>query len=262
MTARIDPEISLALPCYNERDNIARVMAHSIRALERLGRSWELIVIDNHSSDGTPEHVRPLAERDSRIRLIVHDENRFYSGSCATALAQARGRYVAIMDSDGQFSADDLPAFLQALEGGANLAFGWRKRRHDSLARKVMSWVFNRMARHYLGFQQHDLNVGIRMFDRRFIRAAEIRHSLNMANPELFVRAKLANLVVAEVDASHFAREKGQSCHNILKLWQIFLKVRRYFRDLRAELRASSPVAEQPDHVRASRRVDSTRDAA
>src|SRR5262245_47498712 len=101
MSTRIEPEISLALPCYNERDNIARVVEHSIRSLEQLGRTWELIVIDNHSSDGTPEQVQPIVECEPRVRLLVHEANRFYSGSCRTALAEARGRYVAIMDSDG-----------------------------------------------------------------------------------------------------------------------------------------------------------------
>jgi len=236
MLDRADPEISLALPCFNERENIASVVEHSIRALERLKRSWELIVIDNHSNDGTPEQVLPFAERDARVRLIVHDANRFYSGSCRTALTESRGRYVAIMDSDGQFSADDLPKFIKAIDGGANLVLGWRKIRHDPLARKIMSRFFNWMARQYIGFDLHDLNAGIRMFDRQFIDAAEIKHTLNMANPELYMRAKAARLVVTEVEASHRAREKGQSCHNVIKLVQIFMKVRKYFRGLKAEL--------------------------
>jgi glycosyltransferase involved in cell wall biosynthesis len=242
----MDPEVSLALPCFNECDNIARVLEHSISVLEQLGAAWELIVIDNHSSDGTPERVRPFAERDRRVRLIVHDVNRYYSGSCWTALAQARGQRVAIMDSDGQFSAHDLPRFLQKLDEGANLVMGWRKVRHDPPARKAMSWVFNKMAQRYLGSELHDLNVGIRMFDRQFIAAAQIKHSLNLANPELYVRAKLAGLVVAEVEASHFPRDEGQSCHSVLKLCQTFLKVRRYFRDLQNELRASAKSETNP----------------
>jgi glycosyltransferase involved in cell wall biosynthesis len=239
MTAT-SPDITLALPCFNERDNIARVLEQSIRDLDSLGRTWELIVIDNHSNDGTADEIHRYSERDYRVRLIVHESNRFYSGSCRTALVEARGRHVAIMDSDGQFSAADLPRFLRALEGGANLVFGWRKVRHDPAPRKLMSWVFNNMAGHYLGSNFHDLNVGIRMFDRRFIAAAEIKHSLNLANPELYVRARLAGLAIAEVEASHFPRDKGQSCHSVRRLYQTFAKVRRYFRELRAELRAGS----------------------
>jgi glycosyltransferase involved in cell wall biosynthesis len=95
------PEISLVLPCYNESENIVGVLRESVAALEQTGHTWELLVVDNHSGDGTAERVRQLQAGEPRLRLIVHDANRFYSGSCRTALAEARGRRVAIMDSDG-----------------------------------------------------------------------------------------------------------------------------------------------------------------
>jgi glycosyltransferase involved in cell wall biosynthesis len=232
----VQPQLTLALPCYNERDNIATVLRSSIEELDRLGITWEILVVDNCSSDGTPEIVRAATGADARVRLVVHDCNRYYSGSCATVLREARGEYIAIMDSDGQFSAADLPKFLQALHGGANLVFGWRRRRRDSLARKVMSLGFNWLATWYLGFPFHDLNVGIRMFDRRYLTAARIKHVLNMANPELYVCARRAQLVITEVPVAHFERRRGVSCHSFWRLFQLFLKVNQYFRDLRREL--------------------------
>jgi glycosyltransferase involved in cell wall biosynthesis len=232
------PEVSLALPCYNESEGIAEVIRMSVAALERLGASWELLVIDNSSRDGTPEVVRPFTS-DPRVRLIVHESNRFYSGSCQTALEQCRGRYVAIMDSDGQFTADDLPRFLEALRGGANLVFGWRKVRHDPLSRKFASLVFNGLAWSMLGFRFHDLNVGLRMFDRKFIAcAAPLKYRLNLANPELFVRARRNGQAVAEVEVTHAPRLAGRSCHDMVKMWGLFQLVWNYFRNLRAELRS------------------------
>jgi glycosyltransferase involved in cell wall biosynthesis len=232
------PEISLVLPCYNESENIVGVLRESVAALEKTGRTWELLVVDNHSGDGTAERVRQLQAGEPRLRLVVHDANRFYSGSCRTALAEARGRLVAIMDSDGQFTARDLPLFLEALDRGANLVFGWRRARRDPASRKFLSWVFNALARNYLGFALHDLNVGLRMFDRDFIRVAEVRHALNMANPELYVRARLAGLRVEEVPVSHFARERGRSSHDFRKLWRLLWTVVGYFRSLGRELRS------------------------
>lgn len=246
----VNPQITLALPCYNERDNISVVVNESIDALERLGLTWELLVIDNHSNDGTPDEVQKIVDCERRVRLIVHESNRFYSGSCRTALNEARGQLIAIMDSDGQFTAKDLPRFVKAIEGGANLVFGWRKIRYDPRSRKVMSWVFNRMARKHLGCHLHDLNVGIRMFDRKFARAAEIRHALNLANPELFTRAKQAGLIIDEVEATHFAREKGKSCHNVFKLYSIYRQVRRYFRALRTDLIATQAAMIKPAPTR------------
>lgn len=229
--------ITLALPCYNEADNIVSVMQASIVELEKLGRPWELIVIDNHSSDRTADVVQEFILTESRVRLIVHPENRLYSGSCATALREAHGELVAIMDSDRQFSAVDLPRMIAQLEAGANLVIGWRKERHDPFSRKLMSAVFNIMGKLCLGFPLHDLNCGIRMFDRKFIEAAEIRHRINMVNPELYVRAYNAGLKLDEVIITHAERTEGQTSHDFKKSYHIFMSVNAYFRALRAEKR-------------------------
>ncbi len=227
--------VTLALPCYNEAENITEVMRASILELEKLGRPWELIVIDNHSSDSTASVVEEFIKTEPRVRLIVHPENRLYSGSCATALAEARGELVAIMDSDRQFSAVDLPQMIARLEAGANLVIGWRKDRHDPVSRRVMSGVFNIMGKMWLGFPLHDLNCGIRMFDRKFMEVAEIRHRINMVNPELYVRAHNAGLKLEEVVITHAERTQGQTSHNFKKSFQIFMNVNAYFRTLRGE---------------------------
>jgi glycosyltransferase involved in cell wall biosynthesis len=230
-----EPEISLALPCYNESGGVASVIKASAAALSAISSSWEILVVDNCSSDGTPDVVRGCTD-DPRVRLEVHEKNRFYAGSCQTALEKCRGQYVAIMDSDGQFSAGDLPVFLEQLRGGANLVFGWRQVRHDPFSRKVGSAVFNAMAWALLGFPFHDLNVGLRMFDRKVVHAANpLRHRLNMANPELWVRARRAGLKVVEVPVSHAPRLAGESCHDMRKSTEIFMMVLRHFLDLRRD---------------------------
>jgi dolichol-phosphate mannosyltransferase len=228
--------VTLALPCYNEAENIVVVMQASIASLEKLNRTWELIVIDNHSSDATAAVVGEFARSEPRVRLFVHPENRLYSGSCATALREAHGNLIAIMDSDGQFSATDLPAMIAKLEGGANFVNGWRKERHDPVSRKLMSGVFNVMGKFWLGFPLHDLNCGIRMFDRKFAAVATIKHRINMVNPEFYVRARNAGLKLDEIVIVHAERTKGQTSHNFGKLFQIFRTVNRYFRTLRSEL--------------------------
>jgi glycosyltransferase involved in cell wall biosynthesis len=232
-------EITLALPCYNEAENITAVLAESTTHLNQLGKSWEILVVDNCSSDNTAAVVRQAIERDSRVRLIVHDRNRLYSGSCKTILENSRGRYVALMDSDGQFSAADLPALLAEIDAGASLVFGWRKQRFDPWSRKAMSLVFNALGKFYLAYPLHDLNVGLRMFDRRFMHAAEVRYAMNMVNPELYARARQANLKVSEITVRHAERCKGATCHNFAKLGKLLCDVVRYFRNLSAEIKAA-----------------------
>jgi len=228
-------EITLALPTYNEEQNIAEVLERCFKSLSRLGRSWEVLVIDNHSSDATASVVNKVLEGEPRGRLIVHDKNHLYSGSCQTALREAKGKYIAIMDSDGQAASDDLPKFLEKLEAGFNLVMGWRRIRHDTPARKLLSCVFNLLGKLWLQYPFHDLNCGFRMFDREFLRRAAIEHRINMANPELYVRARVARLKIAEVEVQHFERLRGQTSHDLKDLFRIFLSVNQYFMALSQE---------------------------
>lgn len=236
MTAPID--ITLALPAYNEESNIAQVIEASSAALNKIDIPWEILVIDNHSSDATPEIVRQLAEKEPRIRLIRHSENKLYSGSCATAISEARGKYLAIMDSDGQFVASDIPLFLTRLEAGANFVLGWRRTRHDPLSRIVFSRIFNLLGRFWLGSTVHDLNCGIRVFDRAFMAVAGIKHRINLANPELFVRGRIAGMKCDEVEVEHHERKGGATSHNFRKSVQLFIDVNKHFLELSKELRS------------------------
>jgi len=229
-------DITLALPAFNEEKSILKVLDQSVGALERLERPWEILVIDNHSDDSTPRLVEEYRKIESRVRMVVHDENKLYSGSCRTAQREAKGKYVAIMDTDGQFVASDLAKFIEKLEHGANFVIGWRRQRQDPLLRLIVSAMFNFLGKLWLGYPFHDLNCGIRMFDRKFIQAAEIKHSINMANPEFYVRAQRANLVLDEVEIQSFGRTGGQTTHRFSNPWKIFMETNRYFFVLRKEL--------------------------
>ena len=239
MQTTSSPDITLALPAYNEGQNIAKVLDDCVAALADLGRSWEILVIDNHSSDDTAARVREYAARQAGIRLIVHDANRMYSGSCRTAMQEARGAFIAIMDSDGQMDPRDLQAFLDQLAGGCGIAFGWRKERRDPLFRLGISLFFNALGKWRLGFPLHDLNCGIRMFTRAYCAAAEIRHAINMVNPELYVRARQGHFAIGEVAVRHRERKAGKTSHDLFKLWKIFRDVDRYMRALQGDLKAS-----------------------
>jgi len=245
------PFLTLALPAYNEEGNITSVLDASISALQRLGKTWEIIVVDNYSSDRTPKVVEEYIKTEPRVRLIRHPENRLYSGSCATAIREGRGTLLAIMDSDGQFSAEDLDGLMSKIEAGFNLVFGWRRRRYDPVSRKLMSKVFNALGAIWLRYPFHDLNCGIRIFDRNMLSVAHINHRINMVNPELYVRAVNANLRVGEVVVRHAERRQGNTSHDFKKLWHLLLQINTYFRTLSKEMRKVVPESRcETEHTR------------
>jgi len=228
--------ITLALPAYNEQDNIEAVLDEATTALQSFGQAWEVIVIDNASSDATASKVRSYAEQQPNVRLVVHEANRLYSGSCATALREAKGDVIAIMDSDRQHTIADLPLFLAKLDQGADLVIGWRKRRHDPSIRKLFSIVFNAMGKIYLHYPLHDLNCGFRVLKRGFAEKITLKHKINLANPEFYTRAVLVGAVVDEVEVQHFARQEGKSTMDFGRIFRLFMNVNDYFRALRGEL--------------------------
>ena len=230
------PKISLALPAYNEQDNLAEVLRESIAELERQGRPFEILVIDNCSTDSTVAVARAVADDDERVRVISHDDNLMYSGSCETALRESRGDYIAIMDSDGQATAADLPKFLDKIDQGAGLVIGWRKPRHDPKSRLVISAVFNTLGKWRLRYPHHDLNCGFRVVSKQLSEHTNLRSGVNFSNPELYVRARLTDSIVDEVTIEHRPRAGGGSSHDFKKMWQLFVDVNRYFTSLRHEL--------------------------
>jgi glycosyltransferase involved in cell wall biosynthesis len=230
--------ITLALPAYNEQDNIAVVLGEAVKALENLGTPWEIIVIDNASSDGTAGKVREFAATHANVRLVVHESNRLYAGSCETALREAKGDRIAIMDSDRQHTASDLPKFLAEIDRGAGLVIGWRRHRNDPLMRRLFSGVFNIMGKIYLRYPHHDLNCGFRVLDGDLARRISIRQRVNLSNPEFYTRAVLAGARTAEVEVNHFERKEGKSTMDFRKVFRMFMAVNDYFRALHAELSA------------------------
>ena len=225
-------EISLALPVFNEEKNIEKVVNDSVIALNKIGLTWEIIIVDNFSNDSSFEIINKISNSDSRIRVIKHAKNELYSGSGKSAIQASLGNYIAIMDSDNQLNPSDLQKFIDKLDDGNNLVFGWRKPRKDPLNRIIISIIFNLLGKFWINYSFHDLNCGFRMFDRSFVEFLDIRHKINMLNPELFVCAKINNLKIEEVVVEHSPRQGGNSSHNFNQIFRMFISVNKYFMKL------------------------------
>lgn len=232
---------SIVLPAFNEADYIAEIVSLSLRAGSQSTDPFEVIVVDNASSDSTAAVVAAIAERDDRVRLVIHPENLGYAASCLSGTRAATGDRIFILDSDGQHDPMDIWKFDAKLEEGCELVFGWRVRREEPPARLAMSRVLWALTRMFVGFNLHDVNCGIRGFSRRFADSLVIKHQVNLVNPELFVRAKIGNFEMSEVQVIQEPRKAGVSSHDFGRLWDTFRKVVGYLGSLRAELRAERP---------------------
>jgi glycosyltransferase involved in cell wall biosynthesis len=204
---------------------------------------FEVIVVDNASSDDTAAIVERIATVDPRVRLVRHAENRLYAASCLSGTMAAQGERIFVLDSDGQHAPADIWDFDAKLDEGFNLVFGWRRERHETTKRILLSMALLRLARAYLSFPFHDINCGIRGFDRPFAEALEIHYKVNLVNPELYVRARLGGFRIGEVGVLQEQRKAGTSSHDFARAWTMFRQVNAYLAALRRELRRAPGAA-------------------
>jgi glycosyltransferase involved in cell wall biosynthesis len=211
----------------------------TLAAGEMRADPFEVIVVDNASTDETAAVVTGIAESDPRVRLLRHSENRLYAASCLTGTRAARGERVFIIDSDGQHPPADIWSFDAKLDEGFDLVFGWRQQRQESPRRILVSNLLLRLTRAYLGFRLHDINCGIRGFNRAFADTLEITHRVNLVNPELYVRARQGGFRIGEVAVIQERRKAGESSQEFSRAWTMFRQVNAYLFALRRELRAA-----------------------
>jgi glycosyltransferase involved in cell wall biosynthesis len=227
---------SIVLPAFNEAGYIAEMVRRTIEAGATCPDEFEIIVINNASTDRTADIVEGISARDPRVKLISHPENRRYAASCLTGTRAATGERIFIIDSDGQHPPADLWKFDARLAQGCDIVFGWRTHREESLQRLAMSRVLWSLARLYLGFRLHDVNCGIRGFNRAYAERLVIKHRVNLVNPELYVRARQGDFRICEVAVVQEKRKAGVSSHELGRLMQIFGEVTDYLGKLRGEL--------------------------
>jgi glycosyltransferase involved in cell wall biosynthesis len=232
------PRLGVAFLAYNEEELIAKTVEEAVRSLSEVpGLDWRIVVVDDGSRDRTGQIADDLARRDLRVSVVHHDGNKGYATATETALRNTPGEVVMVVDGDGQHTMGDAPAFLAAIDAGADVVFGWKKKRHDPLPRLVLSKGLNALSRWVLGSPLHDINGGCRAFRREVARRMEIRHRINFVGDEIFARCRIAGWKVSEVVVRHFPREAGRSIHRPWKMLGTIRRVIRYLFDLRAEIR-------------------------
>jgi glycosyltransferase involved in cell wall biosynthesis len=240
MATEKPPRLGVGFLAYNEEALIAKTVEEAVASLSAVpGLDWRVLVVNDGSRDRTGEIAEGLAKKDPRVLVVHHDGNKGYAVATETALRSTPGEVVMVVDGDGQHTLADAPAFLAAIDQGADVVFGWKKERHDPLPRLVLSKGLNLLSRWILGSPLHDINGGCRAFRREVSRRIEIKHRINFVGDEIYARCRIAGWKVSEVVVRHFPREAGQSIHRPWKMLGTISRVIRYLFDLREEIQRS-----------------------
>jgi dolichol-phosphate mannosyltransferase len=206
-TASPAPYLSLVVPCYDEEDNVADLVAESFAALGRLGRPFEMIVVDDASRDETLARLRALQETHPGLRVLRLRRNTGQSGALIAGFAAARGALIATADGDLQNDPADIPGLVEKLETeGWDLVSGWRQKRRDSFLRLVSTRVANGVRRAFLGDGMRDSASSMKVYRRQVLEHLPVFHGMHRFFPAL---ARMRGFRVTEVPVNHRPRRRG-----------------------------------------------------
>jgi dolichol-phosphate mannosyltransferase len=213
------PEISVFLPVYNEEPNLRPLHAKMDEALGKLGRTAEIIYVDDGSTDGSLEVLRELAHRDARVRVVALRRNYGQTAAMAAGIDAAKGRVLIPMDADLQNDPADIIRLLNKLDEGYDVVSGWRKNRQDKLiTRKLPSMLANRLISWIGGVPLHDYGCSLKAYRRESLEDVRLYGEMHRFIP---IYASWAGARVTEIPVEHHPRTMGKSKYGLSRTLKV-----------------------------------------
>ena len=204
-------DISVIIPAYNERESLPELSAWIARVMQEHAFSYEVIFVDDGSTDGTWQTVQELAAADPRIHGICFRRNYGKSAALYCGFARAEGDVVFTMDADLQDSPDEIPEMYRMIvEEGNDLVSGWKQHRQDNtLTKNLPSKLYNATARRITGIKLHDMNCGLKAYRKEVVKSIEVYGEMHRYIPYLAKNAGYTR--IAEKPVHHEKRKYGKS---------------------------------------------------
>jgi glycosyltransferase involved in cell wall biosynthesis len=215
-----EPTISVVAPAFDEERSVALLFEELQAALDPLGTPWEVVFVDDGSTDGTFAALTRLHDANENVRVVRLRRNFGKSAALAAGFEQARGEVVVTIDADLQDDPAEIPRLLAKLDEGFDLVSGWKSRRRDPWTRRVLSRIFNRLASVVSGVTLHDVNCGLKAYRAEVVHDLRIYGELHRFLPVL---AHERGYRVAELPVNHRPRNHGRSRYGLERYLRGFL---------------------------------------
>jgi len=212
------PELSIFFPFWNEEGNIETVVTKAIPVAEKVAKKWEIIMVDDGSSDRTLEIAKRLATDDSRLRYISHQPNRGYGASLKDGLTKAKYNLIVFTDGDNQFDFSQVSRFLEKIDA-SDMVIGYRESRKDQIFRHFLMFLLKIWDFVFFGFYFKDIDCGFKMFKKESLKKImPLQSEGAMITTEILAKAKKANLKIDQVRVTHYPRVFGDQSGGNLRV--------------------------------------------
>lgn len=215
------PEISVTIPIYNEEGNIALLYERTRAALDALGMSWELILVNDGSRDRSTERLDEVAALDPRVRVIHFRRNYGQTAALMAGLDHAEGDIIVPMDGDLQNDPSDIVRLIERLEDGYDVVSGWRKDRKDAaFKRNLPSRLANDLISHVSGVHLHDYGCSLKAYRRHVLEGVKLYGEMHRFVP---IYAAWNGARVTEIEVTHHPRLHGESKYGLERVVKVVL---------------------------------------
>jgi len=208
-------ELSVFFPAYNEEANVKKTVLNAKKVLKNIGISkWEIIVVNDGSSDKTGEIAVKLGKKDKRIRVISHSPNRGYGAALKSGLYNSRYNWIAFTDSDGQFDFSEISNFFdKQKETGADIVVGYYKKRRVKKSVILTSKIWEAFIYVLFGLKLRDIDCGFKLLSKKVIDRIDPLESERGAfiSSELLLKARNAGFKIVELPVNHYPRAGGEA---------------------------------------------------
>jgi glycosyltransferase involved in cell wall biosynthesis len=202
--------LSFFFPAFNEEASVESLVLKARRLLPGLARAWEIIPVNDGSTDGTRAILTRLAAEDpEHVRPVHHEVNRGYGGALISGFANARYDFIFFTDGDLQFDPGELPLLIEKADEG-DVILGFRKIRRDPLTRSLYGLMWGTLVRMLFGFKARDVNCAFKLVKRRVMDRVKLSSTGAVISTELLAKAHKEGFRFVEVGVTHYPRTAGR----------------------------------------------------
>lgn len=204
-------ELSLFLPTYNEEKVITQTVVKADAILKKVAKKYEILVVNDGSTDNTEEVVNKLIKKNPNVRMITHNPNKGYGGALKTGLYESKYKYISFIDADGQFDFSEIGKFIKHIDK-FDLVIGYRAKRADAGLRIATASLLKLWNKIWFNFSVKDTDCGFKLIKKDVVdRLPRLKTESAITETEFLIRAQRAGYKFKEVPVRHYPRTTGKS---------------------------------------------------
>jgi len=226
--------ISVFFPCYNEQENLGRTTEKALAVLEELNTDFEVIIVNDGSSDDTGRIADEIAGRDNRVKVVHHEVNLGYGAALQSGFKAATKELVFYTDGDGQFDISEMPPLMELTEQ-YDIVSCYRLNRNDPVVRKINGWCWTRLVCLLFGLKIRDIDCAFKLYKREIFDNIELSSTGALIDTEILARATRNGYSIVQKGVHHYPRTAGeQSGASLRVIFRAFKELFQLHRRIRS----------------------------